>query len=86
MTTPISLVDRLKSSDDYRKEIIDALNAALRRAENGETDSVVIIERQPNKYWLFNFGGERSVVEMVGRIEILKQEWIAEYLKKSEVS
>lgn len=62
---------------DRRQATRDVLRKYL---DDDDLESVFIVARRANGEWLWNFEGNVFTTDMVGRIEISKQEMIRGYL------
>ncbi len=78
------LVDKGVVPVDIKAEVIAALKKTLALAENGEVDTVVLIAAQPDGCWSYEFAGGRFTTEMVGRLEIIKAEWLLAYIEDAK--
>jgi hypothetical protein len=82
MTDPavLSLAPRPKAEDQVRESIVAILATALKEARNGEITSVIMILQHSDGDWSDRASETIKFTEAIGRLEILKQEWIAVYL------
>lgn len=81
MSAPIQLVTKPKVEDEVRESVLRALRQTLEQAEAGEIDTVIMILGHPDGEWSDRCTSTTKLSEAIGRIEITKQEWIAEYLR-----
>lgn len=82
MADPVTLVPKPKASDEVRESVVSLLRKSLAEAESGEVHSALIILEDVNGEWISRQSTTLKFSETVGRLEIFKQEWIAQFLKK----
>jgi hypothetical protein len=82
MTDPavLSLAPRPKAEDEVRDNVVKLLAGALEEARNGEITSVIVILQRADGDWSDRASDTLKFSEAIGRLEILKQEWIEQYL------
>ena len=80
MTTPISLVTKPSASAEIKADVVRLIKDALREAENGNVLSVVMIVRYADGTWGDNASATTHFPDTLGRLEILKYEWIKKYI------
>ena len=80
MAGPISLVTKPSADEEVRESVVRLLREALAQAEAGEVDTVLMILGHPDETWSDIASETVSFSHAVGRLEILKQKWIAKYL------
>lgn len=61
-------------------DVIETLEKALEEARRGEIASIVIVAAHPLHGWSHEQSGVTDFSAAIGRLEILKQEWIARYV------
>ena len=84
MATILSLQPKAKTSEAIQQDIILCLEEALELAKLGEISSVVVILNRVDGWWHEKRSDTTETTRDIGRLEILKQKWIAEYLKATE--
>lgn len=68
-----------------RKKIVAYLEEFLEHAKAGKIDGGLFIFKAPNGLWTDTvFGDDIPISEMVGKVEIAKQRWIAACLSNDE--
>jgi len=77
----LSIAPKVKSNADHKAEILEVLNKTIALVEADEIDTIVLIAASPSGYWRYETAGGRFTTEMIGRLEIIKAEWIRTYLK-----
>ena len=82
MNSPIVLVPKPKASDEVRGSVVRLLRESLEQAEAGEVNTVIIIASHPDGTWTDLCSSTDKLSEAIGRLEITKQAWIAEYLRE----
>jgi len=80
MTTPVSLVTKPTVADNIKNDIVEILRESLARAEAGEVDALLLIEKRPDGHWRDERSGCTNFPDAIGRLEIVKQAWITHYL------
>jgi hypothetical protein len=78
---PVKLVTKPTAKAEIRDSIIRNLREVLAQAEAGDIDAVIILALHPNGEWSGNDIATTRFSEVIGRIEIVKQQWVAQYLK-----
>ena len=81
MTQPVALVPKPKASDEVRESVIRLLRKSLDEAEAGEIVSAIMILRRADGEWIDRASTTERFSEDIGRLEITKQKWIAQYLQ-----
>jgi hypothetical protein len=77
---PVTLIPKLKATDEVRESVVRLLRDSLEQAERGEVDTVIIILGNPDGTWTDRCSETRKLSEAIGRMEITKHEWIAQAL------
>jgi len=80
MKKPVTLVTKPTASAEIRDSIVRDLREVLAQAEAGDVDAVIMLVLHPNGEWSGNDIATTRFSEVIGRVEIVKQEWIAQYL------
>jgi hypothetical protein len=75
-----ALVTKPTVADQIRTACVDMLREALDQAERGEVSAAVVILRRPDGTWHDERSGCTDFPDAIGRLEIVKQSWIAHYL------
>jgi hypothetical protein len=81
MNPPIALVPKPKAADDVRESVTRLLRDSLDQAERGEVDTVIIILGHPDGEWSDRCSSTEKLSAAIGRLEITKAEWVAQYLQ-----
>ena len=81
MTSPIALVPKTKASDEVRESVVELLRKSLAEAAAGDITSAIVILRHADGEWTDRCSDTVTFSEDIGRLEITKQRWIAQYLK-----
>ena len=84
MSSPLSLVVPPTASDEVRESVVKLLKETLADAEAGKIDTVIMILGHPDTEWSDRVSGTNRFSEAVGRLEITKQEWIAQYFRDKQ--
>lgn len=80
MPAPVALVTKPKAADEFKDEAVRILREALEQAEAGEVTAALVIVRYPDGHWGDKRSGTMDFADAIGRLEIVKQSWIADYL------
>jgi len=80
----IKLVPPVSAKEEARQSVIKLLRKTLEEAEAGQLQSVVMIIESVDGTWADRASETIKFSEAIGRLEITKQEWIAQYLKKND--
>lgn len=80
MNKLIKLAERLKTEPDDRAKVVEFLEKHLEKAREGFSAGVVVITKARDGAWLFDQGGDMSVTELLGRLEIIKHEIAANFV------
>lgn len=82
----IKLAERLKTQPDERAEIVALMEKHLEDARQGLVAATLIISKGRDGLWKWNEGGDARVLDMIGRLEVVKHEIAACYVEdlKSE--
>ena len=80
MNEPLALVPKPKASDEVRESVVRLLRKSLEEAEAGDIVSVIMIFRNADGEWTDRCSDTEKFSEDIGRLEITKQRWIAQYL------
>ena len=81
MTDPIALAPKPTVAETIKADCARILREALALAESGEVEAVLLVLKRTNGRWYDERSGVMDFPEAVGRLEIVKQSWIAHYLK-----
>jgi hypothetical protein len=79
MTEPLRIVQPPTVPEEIRQGVVGLLKDALAQAEAGELDAVIVILKRPTG-WSDMRSGVMDFPDAIGRLEIVKQSWIAHYL------
>jgi hypothetical protein len=79
----VALAPRPTAVDEIKAQIIKDLEEALADARAGHLESVVIIAKCLDGHWYDRRSGTQAFPEAIGRLEIIKQGWITEYIRSS---
>ena len=75
----VKLVAEPTLADDIKAGVVKLARAVLEDAEAGDASTLLVICVRPNGTWSREWSGTMEMAAMIGRLEITKQEWIAEY-------
>ena len=81
MNDAIRLTPKPTAQEKHRREVIDDLKRALVEAEAGEVEASIIILKRCDGYRTDHRSGVDGFAESIGRLEIIKAAWIADYFK-----
>jgi hypothetical protein len=76
----LSLVTKPPPSEEIRRDVCRILREALVKAEAGEVAEAIVILKWTDGNWSDERSATVSMSEAVGKLEIVKQAWIASYL------
>jgi hypothetical protein len=76
----IALAVKPKVEDEIRAETVRILRDALAQAESGEVVAALVVLKYQGGTWTDERSGVMDFPDAVGRIEIIKQSWIRDYL------
>jgi hypothetical protein len=77
---PVKLVTKPTAKAEIRDSIVRDLREVLAQAEAGDIDAIIVLALHPDGEWSGNNIATTRFSEVIGRIEIVKQQWIAQYL------
>lgn len=83
MSEPIKLVTKPTVSTEVREAVVEELRGLLIEAEAGTIETVVVIAQYHDGRWSCSKLKTAQVSQTVGRLEIMKSEWIMQILKDS---
>lgn len=75
------LVTKPTADAEVKASVLRVLRETLEQAERGEIDCVVMILGHPDGEWTDRTSETVKFSEAIGRLEITKSEWIAQYLR-----
>ena len=78
----LSIAAKPTLAQGIRQRIVEDLKEVLKLAEAGEIESSVIIFKRMGDGWSDRLSGLLHFPDSIGRLEIVKQAWIAEYLRQ----
>ncbi len=81
--TVAKLVTKPTLPDEIKAGILKLLATATEDAQSGGVSTMLIIAVRPDGTWSREWSGTMEMAGMIGRLEITKQEWIAEYSRNS---
>lgn len=76
----IGVVHKPRASELIRAQVIAQLRSALALAEQGQVSGLVLLLDHPDNTWSESVSGTESFSASIGRMEIVKARWIAEYI------
>ena len=76
----LTVLPKPSTDKDTKESVVRILKTVLDRAEAGEVKAIILIESCIDGNWIPHWGEVPNYSEAIGRLEILKQEWIAAYL------
>jgi hypothetical protein len=80
-TPPLRLIPRNAAVQaELNSNVIETLEEALAEARAGAITSIVLIAAHPTLGWSHEQSGVTDFSAAIGRLEILKQEWISRYI------
>lgn len=79
MATVTKLVTKPSLPAEIKANIIRLLQVAMADAEAGNVSTMLVIAVRPDGTWSREWSGTEEMGAMIGRLEITKQEWIADY-------
>lgn len=80
MPSPIALVPKATADDDTKDSCVRLLRHALEQAESGQLTTVILIVEHVDGDWLNHVSETSNFSKAIGRLEITKAEWVAQYL------
>jgi hypothetical protein len=69
-------------ADEIREGILKLSQEVLKDAETGTLQTLLVVCVRSDGSWSREWSGTPEFAAMIGRLEITKQEWIAEYARK----
>lgn len=78
--TAIRLVTKPTVNDEIKASVIKFLRKALEQAEAGDVAGAILTIRRPNGFWSHDMTQIADFPDAIGRLEIVKQCWIASYV------
>lgn len=81
MSSPIALVTKPTAAAEVQESVVRLLRDTLAEAEAGKITTVIIIIAHADGQWTDRCSDTEHFSDAIGRIEITKQEWIAQYLR-----
>jgi hypothetical protein len=85
MSAPIALVPKPTADEEISANIVHYLTDLLADAHAGRLTSVVCLWERPDGKWGHAQSGSPDMSRTIGRLEIVKGEWIAAYCSGSRV-
>lgn len=76
----LTVVPKPSLSEEQKQKSLELLERVRADIESGAAASVVILVCCADGHWLPLFTGSRDFSRDIGQLEIIKQEWIQEYL------
>lgn len=67
-------------AESIREDVIAILREALGEAERGEVAEIIVILKQTDGHWKDRRSATLAMSDAIGKIEIVKQAWIGQYL------
>ncbi len=80
MSAIASLTPKPTVADEIRARVVDDLREALKLAEAGEVAESIVIVRRLDGTWSHYWSGSVDVPEMIGRLEVMKWDWIQRFI------
>ncbi len=84
MNNVVKLAQKPTVSQEVKDGIIEIIKAYLKKAEQGEVSSLIIIAGFLDGTWGDDMSSTLDFPTAVGQLEICKQEWIEQELSKAE--
>lgn len=79
--TVATLVTKPTLADEIKEGVVKLARTVLEDAEAGNASTLLVICVRPDGTWSREWSGTQEMAAMIGRLEITKQEWIAQYSK-----
>lgn len=80
----IKPIGRPHIDEQIKEDILISLNETIEAVEAGHVSELLIIVRGPDGTWSKATHRVEEFSSWIGRLEIVKQEWIEEYLKQTD--
>ena len=71
----------VSANEEGRKESRKILQRLI---DNPDLEAVFVVYKKADGRWAWDFAGNEFVVEMLGRVDIAKHEYVHKYLKSEE--
>ena len=68
--------------EEIKAAAIELIEKVLVDVKAGNVTTVLVVVGRPDGTWSREWSGTMEMAEMIGRLEITKQEWIAQYSKQ----
>jgi hypothetical protein len=81
MADTLSIAPKPTVLDKIKQDIVETLREALAEAEKGEICSMLLIMKHNDNSWSDERSGSMDFPDAIGRLEIVKQNWIQAYLQ-----
>ena len=78
----VKLAPKPTLPDEIRDAAIKLAKQVLEDVEAGNVTTLLVIAARPDGSWSREWSGTMEMAEMIGRLEITKQEWISAYSKQ----
>lgn len=75
----VKLAPKPTLADEIKAGVVKLARTVLEDAESGQASTLLVISVRPDGTWSREWSGTQEMAAMIGRLEITKQEWIAEY-------
>jgi hypothetical protein len=75
----VQLAPKPTVHDELRQDVVEILRKCLAEAERGEVMSVLVIMKRQDKIWCDERSGVWEFSDAIGKLEIVKQNWIRAY-------
>jgi hypothetical protein len=69
-------------SDEIKESAVKLAREVLADVEAGNVTTLLVIAVRPDGTWSREWSGTADMAGVIGRLEITKQEWIAQFSKK----
>lgn len=80
--TIVKLAPKPTLDDEIKEGAAKLARDVLADVEAGNVTTLLVIAVRPDGTWSREWSGTAEMAAMIGRLEITKQEWIAEYSRK----
>lgn len=80
----VKLVPKTPIDQEVQKQTIAVLKEALADAERGEIHSCILLLKRDDGHWSDLNSGTMMFSDAIGKLEIIKQRWIRDYLRDAE--
>lgn len=76
----LSVVPKKTVTEEQQESVMRAIHGIMADAERGDVETVIVIARHADGNWTDRASTTHHYSDCIGRLEILKQTWINQYL------